>query len=397
MVDGVRNGVADLALGGDVKRSTERILTTHTGSLPRPDRLLALLEARDQRDVQRTPAFGSLVSDAVADAVRRQVEAGLTVVNDGEMGKVGFSTYVTERLTGFDDESRSGLPFVEEGQFPVYFQERKIGSAVKRPACTGPIAWRGSALVQQDVGNLSAALQGGAVVDAFLTSASPGLVWFTMENEYFPTHEAYVFAVADAMKEEYRAIYKAGFVLQVDCPDLALGWNHATFAGATIEDFRRTVELHVAALNHALGDIPADRVRLHLCWGNYEGPHVRDIPLAEILDLVLKAHCDAFSFEAANPRHAHEWRLFEEVKLPDGKMIIPGVLDSTTNYVEHPELVAERILRYARLVGRENVIAGTDCGFSTFARSRLAVHPTVTWAKLQALAEGARLASEQLF
>jgi 5-methyltetrahydropteroyltriglutamate--homocysteine methyltransferase len=251
--------------------------------------------------------------------------------------------------------------------------------------------------VQQDIENLTAALQGIAAADAFLTAASPGVVWFSMENEYYPSREAYVFAVADAMKDEYRAIYEAGFVLQVDCPDLAMGWNHPTFASATIDDFRRVVEMHVEALNYALGGIPSDRVRLHLCWGNYEGPHVRDIPLVRIWDLVLKARADAFSFEGANPRHGHEWKLFQEVKLPEGKILIPGVLDSTTNFVEHPELVAERIVRYAGLVGRENVIAGTDCGFSTFARSALTVHPTVTWAKFQALTEGARLASEQLY
>ena len=380
-----------------MKFSTEGILTTHTGSLPRPNQLLAMLEARDQRDARSDPGFDPLVAEAVADIVQKQVAAGIAVVNDGEMGKVGYSTYVSERLTGFEGESRPGLPLVEAEQFPEYFQGHGIGTAIKRPVCTGPIAWRGSALVQQDIVNLTAALQGIAVADAFLTAASPGVVWFTMENEYYPSREAYVFAVADAMKEEYRAIYQAGFVLQVDCPDLALGWNHATFASATIDDFRRAVELHVQALNHALDGIPSDRVRLHLCWGNYEGPHVRDIPLVQIWDLVLKARADAFSFEAANPRHAHEWKLFREVKLPEGKILIPGVLDSTTNFVEHPELVAERIIRYAGLVGRENVIAGTDCGFSTFARSALLVHPTVTWAKLQSLADGASLASDQLF
>jgi 5-methyltetrahydropteroyltriglutamate--homocysteine methyltransferase len=268
---------------------------------------------------------------------------------------------------------------------------------IRRPVCVGPIAWRGDAQVQQDVANFQAALDGVTVADAFMTAASPGVVWQFLENEHYPTHEAYVFAVADAMRHEYNAIHKAGFVLQLDCPELAMGWNRYTFADATIDDFRKVAELHVAALNHAISDIPADRVRLHLCWGNYEGPHIRDIPLARIIDIVLTANVGAISFEAANPRHAHEWRVFEGLKLPADMIVIPGVLDSTTNFVEHPELVADRIMRYAQLVGRENVIAGSDCGFSTFARSALTVHPTVTWAKFQAMAEGARLASERLW
>jgi 5-methyltetrahydropteroyltriglutamate--homocysteine methyltransferase len=230
-----------------------------------------------------------------------------------------------------------------------------------------------------------------------MTAASPGVVWLFLANEYYPSHEAYVFAVADALRHEYEAIVQAGFVLQLDCPDLAVGWNGSRFADATFDDFRTLVELHVAALNHAIANIPADRVRLHLCWGNIEAPHVRDIPLAQILDVVLGANVGAISFEGANPRHAHEWKLFEELTLPADTIIIPGVLDSTTNFVEHPELVAERIVRYANLVGRENVIAGSDCGFSTFARSAPTVHPTVTWAKLQAMAEGARIASAQLW
>jgi 5-methyltetrahydropteroyltriglutamate--homocysteine methyltransferase len=222
-------------------------------------------------------------------------------------------------------------------------------------------------------------------------------VWNFLENEYYANDEEYVFAVADAMRHEYRAIVDAGFVLQLDAPDLAMGWNRYVFADKSVDDFRQVAEMHVEAMNHALQDIPAERVRLHLCWGNFEGPHIRDIPLARILDIALKTHAQAFSFEGANPRHEHEWKLFKTQKLPEGTILIPGVLDSTTNFVEHPELVAERIVRYAELVGRENVIAGTDCGFSTFARSQLTVHPSVTWAKFEAMAEGARLASEQLW
>jgi 5-methyltetrahydropteroyltriglutamate--homocysteine methyltransferase len=381
-----------------MKRSTDRILTTHTGSLPRPDELVGMVEGHDQREVRNDRRFEDRVKAAVAEIVRKQVAAGIAIVNDGEMSKVGYSTYVTDRVTGFSEQSRPSRPQVEARDFPEFYQTRVTAAAtLKRPVCVGPITWRGTAQVQQDVANLKAALQGVEVAEAFMTAASPGVVWHFLENEYYPTHEAYVFAVADAMKEEYQAIHQAGFVLQLDCPDLAMGWNRYNFADATVDDFRRVAGLHVEALNHAVAGIPSDRIRLHLCWGNFEGPHVRDIPLGRIFDIVLKAHADAFSFEGANPRHEHEWKLFENVKLPDGKILIPGVLDSTTNFVEHPELVAERIVRYARLVGRENVIAGTDCGFSTFARSALTVHPTVAWAKFQAMAEGARLASEQLW
>jgi 5-methyltetrahydropteroyltriglutamate--homocysteine methyltransferase len=381
-----------------MERSTDRILTTHTGSLPRPDELVSMLEGRDQREARGDPRFEERVRAAVAEIVREQVAAGVDVVNDGEMSKVGYSTYVSDRLTGFSEQSRPTRPNVEARDFPDYYRTRVTGpAAIKRPVCVGPIAWRGTTQVQQDIANLKAALRGVDVVEAFMTAASPGVVWQFLENDHYPSHEAYVFAVADAMKEEYRAIHEAGFVLQLDCPDLAMGWNRYSFADATVEDFRKVTELHVEALNQAVADIPADRIRLHLCWGNVEAPHVRDIPLGRIFDIVLKAHVGAFSFEGANPRHAHEWKLFEDVKLPEGKILIPGVLDSTTNFVEHPELVAERIVRYAGLVGRENVIAGTDCGFATFARSDLTVHPTVTWAKFQAMAEGARLASEQLW
>jgi 5-methyltetrahydropteroyltriglutamate--homocysteine methyltransferase len=381
-----------------VKRSTERILTTHTGSLPRPDDLVAMVEGRDQRELRADPRFEERVASAVADLVRRQVASGITVVNDGEASKVGYSTYVVERLTGFSEQTGQMRPNVEARDFPEFYQQRVLaGATIRRPVCTGPITWVGDALVQRDIANLKAALQGVAVEDAFMTAASPGVVWHFLENEHYPTHEAYVFAVADAMRNEYRQIHEAGFVVQLDCPDLAMGWNRYNFADATVDDFRKHVELHVAALNHATAGIPADAIRLHLCWGNFEGPHVRDVPLGRIFDIVLKANAGAFSFEGANPRHEHEWRVFEEIKLPDGKAIIPGVLDSTTNFVEHPQLVADRIVRYAQLVGRENVIAGTDCGFSTFARSQLTVHPTVTWAKFAAMAEGARLATEQLW
>ena len=381
-----------------MKHSTDRILTTHTGSLPRPDDLVGMLEGRDQREARADPGFQARIGSAVKEIVRKQVEAGVTVVNDGEMSKVGYSTYVTDRVTGFSEQSRDFPPQVEVARFPAYYELRPTGGvAVRRAVCVGPIEWQGDAQVQQDIANLKAAVEGVDVAEVFMTAASPGVVWQFLLNDYYPTHEAYVFAVADAMRHEYEAIVNAGFVLQLDCPELAMGWNRFNFADASVDDFRKVADLHVSALNHALANIPADRVRLHLCWGNYEGPHMRDIPLARIVDVVLKANVGAISFEASNPRHAHEWKVFEDVKIPDGKILIPGVLDSTTNFVEHPELVAERIVRYANLVGRENVIAGTDCGFSTFARSALTVHPTVTWAKFAAMAEGAKIATDQLW
>jgi 5-methyltetrahydropteroyltriglutamate--homocysteine methyltransferase len=383
---------------GLMQRSTERILTTHTGSLPRPDDLVTMVEGHDQQELRDNPAFEQRVKDAVRKVVQEQVETHVDVVNDGEVSKVGYATYITERVTGFEGESRPTRPQVEAGDFPEFYQQRVMSAAtLKRPVCTGPITWRGDALVQRDVDNFKAALQGVAVADQFMTAASPGVVWNFLENDYYKDDEAYVFAVADAMKHEYRAIVDAGFVLQLDAPDLAMGWNRYVFADKSIDDFRSVAEMHVAAMNHALEDIPADRVRLHLCWGNFEGPHIRDIPLGRILDIALKTRAQALSFEGANPRHEHEWKLFKDHKLPEGTILIPGVLDSTTNFVEHPELIAERIIRYAALVGRENVMAGTDCGFSTFARSQLTVHPSVTWAKFQAMAEGAKLASEQLW
>jgi 5-methyltetrahydropteroyltriglutamate--homocysteine methyltransferase len=381
-----------------MKHSTDRILTTHTGSLPRPDDLVTMLEGHDQRTAGGDSSFDQRVTAAVAEVVQKQVTAGVSVVNDGEMSKVGYSTYVTARVSGFSEQPGQTHAQVEARDFPEYYVARTASLAtIKRPVCVGPIAWEGDAQVQRDIANLKAATSGADVADVFMTAASPGVVWQFLENEYYPSHEAYVFAVADAMRNEYQAIHQAGFVLQLDCPELAMGWNRYNFADSSIDDFRKVAELHIEALNHAIQGIPADRVRLHLCWGNFEGPHVRDIPLGRIFDVVQKANVGAFSFEGANPRHEHEWKLFESVKLPEGTILIPGVLDSTTNFVEHPELVADRIIRYAKLVGRENVIAGSDCGFSTFARAELQVHPTITWAKLAAMSEGAAIASKQLW
>ncbi|HJY82707.1 MAG TPA: cobalamin-independent methionine synthase II family protein [Candidatus Binatia bacterium] len=377
-----------------MKRSTERILTTHTGSLPRPDDLVTLLYARDKGELQDQAAFETRVREATAEVVRKQIECGVDVVNDGEAGKVGYSTYVKDRLTGFEGAA-APVRAADLLEFPAYARRALRANRMQRPACTGPISYKDKEALQRDIENFKTALQGVEPEEAFLSAASPGVISLFLKNDYYPNHEAYLAALAEAMKEEYNAIHQAGFLLQVDCPDLAMG-RHIQFADASLEEFRRNAELHVEALNHALADIPPERIRLHLCWGNYEGPHHRDVPLHDIIDIVLKARPVAISFEAANPRHAHEWKVFHEFTLPADKVLIPGVLDSTTNYIEHPELVAERLCRFAEVVGRENVIAGTDCGFSTFA-GIADVDPGITWAKFCAMAEGARLASQQLW
>jgi 5-methyltetrahydropteroyltriglutamate--homocysteine methyltransferase len=378
-----------------VKRSTERILTTHTGSLPRPPDLTAMLESMDGGSALDPAAFDGRVRRAVADIVRQQVEAGVDIVNDGEQGKVGYSTYVRHRLTGFGGES--GVPSrADWADFPEAAARAERRSAVSRPACDGPIEWQDRGAVQKDVANLRAALEGVRPTEAFMTAASPGVIAHFLRNEYYPSREAYLARLVDVMKEEYDAIHRAGFVLQVDCPDLAMG-RHLAFPSLSNAEFVKIAEANVEALNHALRDIPPDRMRLHLCWGNYEGPHHRDIPLREIIHVALKARPEALSLEGANPRHEHEWVVFREVRLPEEKILIPGMLDSTTNFIEHPELVAQRLVRYAEVVGRERVIAGTDCGFATFGRSTLQVEPEIAWAKFKSMAEGARLASQQLW
>jgi 5-methyltetrahydropteroyltriglutamate--homocysteine methyltransferase len=345
------------------------------------------------------PGADRLIDQAVWLAVRQQVEAGIDIVSDGEMGRVGFSAYATERLSGFDGTPRAMAPQVERTLFPEFYAEMALPPAagLRFPACNGPIAWRGPAFIQRDIATLRGALQDVSTEEVFMPAVSPGQIWLNFANEYYPTDEDFVFAAADALANEYRAIVEAGFVVQLDDPGLAMGWNRGEFADRTLQDYRQVVAQHVAAINQALTGIPAERVRLHVCWGNGEWPHVRDVPLAEIIGLLFQVHAQAIYVEGANPRHGHEWRVFEEDKLPDGKLLIPGVIDTVTNFVEHPDLVAERIVRYASVVGKENVIAGTDCGFGTFARSRPRVHPTVAWAKLESLAEGARRASRQLW
>jgi 5-methyltetrahydropteroyltriglutamate--homocysteine methyltransferase len=377
-----------------VKRSTERILTTHTGSLPRPPDLLEMIRARENGEPVDARAFAERVRSAVTEVVRKQVEAGIDVVSDGELGKPSFATYVTHRLAGFGGENPEPRLFADRETFPAWASEYP-GSAMKRQFCVEPLAWKGQEAIQTDVDTLKHALSAAGAEEAFMPAASLGIVADIMVNRHYPTEEAYLFALAEAMREEYRAIAGAGLVLQIDAPDAAMG-RHGQFRSSSLEEFRKATALRVEALNHALDGIPEEQVRYHICWGNYEGPHTHDVPLRDIVDLMLAVRAGAYSVEASNPRHAHEWRVWEEVKLPPGKVLIPGVIDSTTNFVEHPEVVAQRIEQYARLVGREHVIAGTDCGFGTSA-GRMRVHPEIMWAKFEALAEGARLATKRLW
>ena len=380
-----------------MKRSVDRILTTHTGSLPRPPDLIRTMFAREEGVPVDTAALAARIRLAVAEVVRKQVDAGLAVVNDGEVSKPSYATYIKDRLTGFGGTSQA-LRYRDLVDFPE-MAKRVFGdpgrARRKTPACTGPIAVRDPAAAQADVDNLKAAVAAAPAEDVFVSAASPGVISLFFRDDHYRDHEKYLFAIADAMRHEYETVARAGFTLQLDCPDLAMG-RHIQFADLDLAAFRRMAALHLSALDHAVARIPPEQLRMHLCWGNYEGPHHHDVPLADLLDLVFAARPQAVSFEAANPRHAHEWKVFEQVKVPAGKIVIPGVLDSTTNFIEHPELVAERITRLARLVGRENVIAGTDCGFGTWV-GQAAVDPDIAWAKLQSLAEGARRASRELW
>lgn len=379
-----------------MKRSTDRILVTHTGSLPRPAGMNELLQRIDNgQPVDDSAGFRNHVRESVAAIVARQIAAGVSVVNDGEMSKIGYSTYVKERLTGFGGEDVGiEFPHPDVIDFPDYMIPMMSRLTFRMPACIEDISYTGIADAQTDIDNLRAAVDGSGARDAFMTAASPGVIAVFLANRHYASHEEYVFALADAMKVEYDLIHEAGFVLQVDCPDLAMARH--TWGDQSIGEFRDRIHHHVEAINHATRDIPPERMRMHLCWGNYNGPHRHDVGLGEIIDIALRARPAGLSFEAANPRHEHEWKVFEGLDLPDDKVLIPGVIDSTTNYVEHPQLVAQRIVRYAQLVGRESVIAGTDCGFATFA-DMTHVDPAITWAKFEAMAQGAELATAELW
>ena len=381
-----------------MKTSIDRILTTHVGSLPRPAAVARGLFARESEDAEfDSDAFETVVFDAVVETVRRQVETGLDVVSDGEMSKISYATYVKDRLDGFGGDSPRRAPQDLE-QFPNFLARQASGGGTptyRRPMCVGPIAVKDDGPLNADISNMVAATGNARPVEAFLNSASPGVIALFQPNGHYPTQDAYLEALSEAMRSEYEAIVDGGFVLQIDSPDLGVG-RHMMFKDLPESDYVRACEGHLEALNSALSNVPPDRVRMHVCWGNYEGPHHCDAPFETVFGLARRAKVGAILFEAANPRHAHEWTWFEENELPGDLIIIPGVIDSTTNFIEHPELVAQRIERYANLVGRERVVAGADCGFGTFAGFG-PVDPDIAWAKLGALVEGAAIASDRLW
>jgi 5-methyltetrahydropteroyltriglutamate--homocysteine methyltransferase len=377
--------------------SVDRFLTTHTGSLPRPHDLIEMMYAKEEGKPVDREALAERIRSAVGEVVAKQRKAGLDIVNDGEMSKPSYATYVKDRLSGFGGTSNTFV-YQDLVEFPN-MAKRVFGdpgrSRRKTPACNGPISVADPDAVRRDVDNLKSAVGQGGAERAFMTAASPGVISLFFRNDYYPSESAYLAAISEAMRPEYEAIVAGGFDLQIDCPDLAMG-RHIQYANLEVSEFRKRAAEHVEALNGALTNIPSERVRMHLCWGNYEGPHHCDVPLADIVDVVLTAKPAALSLEAANPRHAHEWAVFENTKLPAGKVLIPGVIESKSNFIEHPEVIANRIGNYARLVGRENVIAGSDCGYGTWV-GQAAVDPDIVWAKFAALAEGARIASERFW
>jgi 5-methyltetrahydropteroyltriglutamate--homocysteine methyltransferase len=379
-----------------VKRSTEGILTTHTGSLPRPRDLLALLQEREAGRLGAEGKLSERTRAAVLDVVKKQVQTGLSVVNDGEQGRADYTVSVKDRLTGFSGES-TPWPNPDVEEFPEWTEmARQFAPPFqKRPACTGPVAWKDWPAVERDIQTLREAAAAAGADEVFMTSPSPGQIGRFLQNRYYASDEEYLYTLADVMKREYRAIVDAGLVLQIDCPDLALG-RHTQFAHLSLPEFRRVAAMHVEVLNHAVADIPPDRLRMHICWASTGGPHHRDVPLRDIVEVIVRARPGAFVIAGANPRHEHEWKVWRDVPLPEGKILVAGVIDSTTNFIEHPELVAERITRYASVVGRENVVAGVDCGFGTFA-GRVQVDTNIVWHKLRSLVEGARLASAELW
>jgi 5-methyltetrahydropteroyltriglutamate--homocysteine methyltransferase len=380
-----------------MQTSRDRILTTHVGSLPRPPELKKLLVLKDQGQSYDRDALARLTRQAVFEIVRRQAAAGIDIVNDGEMSKPGYSTYVADRLSGFagHEPAKPRLDTRDHPNFLAAYERMTGANVARRAVCVGPIAWQDREALARDIANLRDALAEVRVAEGFMTAASPGLVPVFQTNRYYPTHEAYVEAIAAAMQEEYEAVVNAGFILQLDCPDLAMA-RHTSFQELDETEFLKRAAFHVEVLNTALQNVPADRARIHICWGNYEGPHDHDIAFAKIAPVLIRAKPMALVVEAANPRHAHEWTVWQEVKLPDDKMLIPGVIDTSTNYVEHPELVAQRICQFADIVGRERVIAGTDCGFGTFAGYGK-IDPDISFKKLAAMVEGAAIASKRLW
>lgn len=377
--------------------SQNRFLTTHVGSLPRPQDLIDLIFAKEEGAVVDAELLDRRIRESVQTVVDRQAEAGVDIVNDGEHSKPSYATYIKDRLHGFGGAGNSYV-FQDIEDFPSV-KERIFSDAGRKkrnaPACNGPISVKDMVAVDQDAATLNAAISKHAGKQAFMSAASPGVTALFFGNEYYERHEDYVFAIAEGLRHEYEAIANAGIVLQIDCPDLAMG-RHTQFRELDMKGFRAAMELNIEALNRATVNIAPEQLRMHMCWGNYPGPHHHDVPFQEIIDLVWTARPHAIQFEAANPRHAHEFEIFEHVKLPEGKVLIPGVIECQSNYIEHPELVAQRIGRYAHLVGRENVMAGCDCGFSIHAGSG-GVDPEVVWSKLSALSEGAAIATRKFW
>ncbi len=387
-----------------MKTSTDRILTTHVGSLIRPAALQAIMRAKQSGQAYDRAAHEACLKESIADVVRYQAQLGIDVISDGEFGKaISWNQYVVERLSGFELRAippgyRPGTPGADRTRFKEFYAELDVREPMANPkmvACVGPVKYIGQAIVQRDIDNFKAALEGLTVEQAFMPVVAPSSVLPDRKDEYYRSEADWLAAVTEAMRTEYKMIVDAGFILQIDDARAATACDRMVPPG-TFEDYRRWLEKFVESLNHALDGIPEDRVRYHVCWGSWPGPHVSDVALKDIVDLILKVRAGAYVIESANPRHEHEWQVWKTVKLPPGRVLIPGVISHATNVVEHPELVAERILRFANLLGRENVMAGTDCGFAqgTFYRR---VHPTIMWAKFEALVEGARLASKQLW
>jgi 5-methyltetrahydropteroyltriglutamate--homocysteine methyltransferase len=371
-----------------------RVLTTHVGSLPRPQDVVDLIWAEDQGKAVDSREYDRVIGEAVRDRVARQVEAGIDLVSDGEMGKIGYATYIRHRLSGFELGDVPRATPADLDAYPRYrdrLAQGPAGYTYRRPICRGPIEYEHPEPLERDLRHLQAALEDQSVGGAFMNAPSPGIVALFAPNDHYDTLDAYLSAIGEAMKVEYEAIVAAGLSLQIDAPDLAMG-RHIMYRDNSDEEFVASAVSHVEAINVALRDIPAEKVRLHLCWGNYEGPHHLDIELRWIIDAVLEAKPQTILFEAANPRHQHEWSVWRDATIPDDKILCPGMIDSTSNYIEHPELIAQRIRCFADLVGLERVIAGTDCGFGTWAGFG-AVDPDITWAKLRSLSDGARLAS----
>lgn len=380
-----------------MKASTERILVTHVGSLPRSQAVTDVLFARDRGEVADAAAGNATITDAVREVVRRQVESGVDVVSDGEMSKISYATYIKDRLTGFagDTPREPGQDLVE---FPRILKRLAEGGATakyQRPRCVGEIRVRSLEPAQADVQNIKAAAAAAAPSEAFLNAASPGVIALFQPNDHYKSQDDYLEAVAESMRAEYELITSSGLLVQIDAPDLAMG-RHTMYRDRSVEEFLNRAAKHIEVLNHALRNVARDRVRMHVCWGNYEGPHHHDVPLERLLPVVARAKIGGLLIEGANPRHAHEWAVFRDFRVPEDWIVIPGVISSTTNYIEHPLLVAERIGRYADLLGRERVIAGSDCGFGTFAGFG-PVDPDVTYLKLRSLAEGAAIASRRLW